>query len=71
MTVSALIKLLQAQDPKRIVVMSCDAEGNAHSPLADLVTMRYDAETTWSGTIHSEDEDDSPGKPALVLYPTN
>lgn len=84
MTVSALIKRLQVEDPKRIVVMSSDAEGNSYSPLSSLGTAAYRADTTWSGQIgleeltaadrkggYSDEDLLEGGKPALVLYPTN
>ncbi len=84
MTIKALIKLLQAEDPNRIVIMASDSEGNSHSPLDGLSTCAYRAETTWSGQtglekLTSQDrkdgytEDDllEGGKPALILHPTN
>lgn len=85
MTVAVLIKRLQQEDPKRIVVMSRDAEGNGYSPLYQVSTGAYAAESTWSGTVGLEPADLTPkaraqgftkadvidGKPALILYPTN
>lgn len=83
MTVAALIKLLSKEDPKRIVVLSADSEGNSYSPLSGAGTAAYVADSTWSGSIGLEkltpalkkqgytDEDVLDGKPALVLYPTN
>ncbi len=84
MTVKALIKLLQAADPNRIVIMSSDAEGNSYSPLSSLGTAAYRADTTWSGEVglekltstlrkegYTEDDLLEGGKPALILQPTN
>lgn len=83
MKVKDLIKLLQKEDPNRLVVMSKDSEGNGFSPLADMSTESYAADSTWSGEIGLEkltpelekkgytEEDVLDGKPALVLWPTN
>lgn len=84
MTVKQLIKLLQAEDPNRIVIMSSDSEGNSYSPLSSVATAAYRADTTWSGEIGLEkltaadkkagytDEDVlEGGKSALILKPTN
>ena len=83
MTVTTLIKLLSKEDPKRIVILSSDAEGNNHSPLSSLGTASYLAETTWSGYVGLEtltpslkkagytEEDVVDGKPALILVPVN
>ena len=86
MTVKQLIERLQKEDPKRLVVISKDGEGNGFSPLADVSTGAYRAESTWAGEIGLEPVDLTPamkrngygeedviedGKPALVLWPTN
>jgi hypothetical protein len=82
-TVEKLIKELQQMDPKRIVVMSKDSEGNSFSPMADLGECSYAEETTWSGSIGLEkltekdrkagysEGDVVKGKPAVCLWPTN
>lgn len=84
MKVKKLIKLLQACDPERIVVMASDSEGNGYSPLADISSAAYRAETTWSGEVgletlteldrkkgYSEEDVIDDGKPAIILHPTN
>lgn len=53
MTVAELIKELQACNPDDIVVMSSDAEGNAHSPLASLWEGTYVPDSTWSGEVYT------------------
>ncbi len=83
-TVKRLIKLLQAEDEDRIVIMSSDSEGNSYSPLASLGTAAYRADTTWSGEVgmekltsadkkagYTEEDVLEGGKPALILQPTN
>lgn len=67
-----------------IVILSKDSEGNRFSPLADLDTGLYDAETTWMGDRYMTDEDrEATGQPdeypkapesavpAVFLWPTN
>lgn len=83
MTVAELIEKLQQENPKRIVVMAKDAEGNGHSPLHDFWAGAYRAETTWYGdvgleTLSADDEergytegDIVEGEPALILMPVN
>jgi hypothetical protein len=73
MTVKALITKLQAEDPNRIVIMSSDSEGNRYSPLSSVNPFRYLPDSTWSGEIYNEDDEELPTgtKAALVLYPTN
>jgi len=84
MTVKELIEELQAVDPGRLVVMSSDVEGNSHSPLCDLSTGAYAAESTWAGEyglekLTPEDEEAGYGEedvledgvPALCLHPVN
>ncbi len=83
MTVGQLIKKLQKENPKRLVVMAKDAEGNNYSPLSSFWTGAYQAETTWYGDVGLEkltrsdiahgysDEDVIKGKPALILTPVN
>lgn len=84
MTVQALIKELQKCDPRALVVMSTDSEGNMYSPLADLDDRyNYAADTTYSGEIGFRKltpelkekgysrEDTVKGRKAVVLWPTN
>ncbi len=67
-----------------IVVMSEDGEGNGYSPLAEVKTAMYSAETTWSGARYmteadrqaQDDPDDYREAPegavtAVFLWPTN
>ena len=82
-TVGKLIELLKQHDPERIVVMAKDPEGNGYSPLCDIDTASYKAESTWCGEIGIEEltpelrkrgyseEDVIGGQKALVLWPTN
>jgi hypothetical protein len=83
-TVGELIEKLKQEDPKRIVVMAKDSEGNSYSPLASFWAGAYCAENTWSGEVGfekltPEDEKDGfteddvleGGRPAIILSPTN
>jgi hypothetical protein len=67
-----------------IVVMSKDGEGNGYSPLAEVETAMYEADSTYSGDRYLSDEDReatgepddynaAPGDavPAVFLWPTN
>ena len=78
MKVKELIKILQEQDPNRICVLSCDAEGNYFSPLSDVSTYLYDKNEHSIGLeeltkeLREEgysEEDLGEGKPALVFWP--
>lgn len=73
-TVKELIQELQKEDPDRVVILSSDAEGNRHSPLAGFDKRAYVEENSWSGEVYDEDdcdlEDEKPVK-AVVLFPTN
>lgn len=79
MTVLQLIKALQKHDPKRLVVMASDPEGNSFDSLRQLSTAAYDPRTREIGLEeltpemtalgYTEDEVMSCGKAALVLYP--
>ena len=84
MLVKDFIKLLQKEDPDRVVVMSRDAEGNGISPFSDLSTCAYVAETTWYGEIgleelteenkeqgFSEEDVKHDGEKAICLWPVN
>jgi hypothetical protein len=84
MTVADLIKKLEKQDPKRVVVVARDSEGNGYSPLASVETGAYRDETTYSGTVglerltpglrkmgFTEEDVFTDGVPAVVLGPSN
>ena len=73
MTVKALIAQLEKHNPNRVVVMASDSEGNSYSPLSSVNPFRYLPDTTWSGEVYNEDDEELPvgTKAALVLYPTN
>jgi hypothetical protein len=74
MTVDELRESIADLPGDLLVVMSSDAEGNRHSPLAEVEPdTRYSAETEYSGTTHHPD--DWPDYPEAVrvvcLWPTN
>jgi len=84
MKVKQLIAALSKENPERLVVCSCDAEGNGHSPLDQIYRAAYAAETTWGGYIglekltaknrragYAECDVLRDGIPAIVLVPTN
>lgn len=76
MTVRELIADLQTLDPDHMVVLSQDAEGNGYSPLTGFSEGRYEALSTWSGDVYSEEDlKDGYGDESLpsvvVLWPTN
>ena len=56
MTVEELIKQLSKLNPKAMVVLQSDSEGNGYSPLAGSEAAKYIAENTYSGFVpHSDD----------------
>ncbi len=80
-------KLIE-DDPKngeRVVVMSCDSEGNGYSPLAEVATDRaYRESNAYSGEVgyeqltpqqreagYGEEDCITDGMPAAVLWPVN
>ncbi len=84
MTVAELIEQLSQQDPARLVICQKDSESNSYSPLSDMWTGAYRAETTWYGEAGHEfltDEDRengygdediiTDGVSALFLCPVN
>jgi len=87
MNVKELKELLNTLPDDTEIVMSCDAEGNRFSPLADSSSQyHYLPDTTWSGDLWSEEDerDYDPDIPedaevcppvdavkALVLWPVN
>jgi len=78
MKVEELIKQLSKLNPKAIVVLQKDSEGNGYSPLAGSEAAKYRAENTYSGEVpHPDDikEMDKEDKKGLVdcvvLWPIN
>jgi len=53
-TVKELQKLLLDLPDDALVVMSRDAEGNGHSPLANVWDGFYKADTTWFGSAYDQ-----------------
>lgn len=74
MTVKELIEQLSVLDPKAVVILQKDAEGNGYSPLAGGEAGYYVAQNTWSGEFFSNiidaKEEGEPSK-AVVFYPIN
>ncbi len=80
-TVKRLIKLLQAEDPDRTVLLSSDPEGNSYATLSSLTTCAFreedcqielGLEKLTSGAKkqgYTQEDVMTDGKPALVLYP--
>jgi hypothetical protein len=74
MTIGELIEALAAMPRDLPVIIAKDAGGNAHSPLADAVDGFYLADSTYSGEVTyegDEDEDEPDGVPAIILRPVN
>lgn len=83
LTVGKLRKALEMFSDDDLIVLSSDAEGNNHSPLAEVVRRWYMPETTWSGEVctypedlaeHERDDYPEPTEDsvlAAVLYPVN
>lgn len=80
MKAGELIKALQNVDANMLVVMSSDGEGNAFSPVADIDRAMYVAESTWSGYLvyDDEEEDDEEAyeiedefEEVVVIWPVN
>lgn len=79
MKVKELIKILQKEDPERLVVLSCDEEGNYYSPLSALNLGKYNKESHAVGlesltreleeSGYSEEDVMEDGVKALILYP--
>jgi hypothetical protein len=82
-----LIDALKDIPDNTIIVLSKDSEGNSYSPLANVESMMYTADSKWSGEIHLpeltdelieqgySEEDirtvDDGAIPCIVLWPTN
>jgi hypothetical protein len=73
MKVSELIEQLKELPQDFEVVQSKDGEGNEFSPLADVSTAMYVADSTWSGELRDEEEmeDEEYKENAIVFWPTN
>ena len=84
MTVKELIAELKKHDPDRLVILQKDAEGNGFSPLEDVSTGAYLADSTWGGEIYleeltpeleaegySSDDVAEDGRKSVVLCPVN
>lgn len=79
MTVAQLIKRLQKEDPKRIVILSSDPEGNSYSELCagSIGTAGWGGEGVGLENLtpelkeqgYSEDDVMYNPKPALILSP--
>ncbi len=86
MNVAELKEVLMGLPDDTLVVLSRDAEGNSHSPLASYWNGHYIAESPWAGELWSEEDErewDShipedaevpvpvEAVPCVVLWPTN
>jgi hypothetical protein len=69
-TVRELVQKLNQYPSDAVVIVSSDAEGNSHSPLDDVSSGVYVADSTWSGELseHSDPESDNE-RLAIVLWP--
>lgn len=58
-TVGALKEALAGVPDDTPVILEKDAEGNGYSPLSGVYTdCVYEAESNWSGEVHSTDDED-------------
>lgn len=83
LTAGQLRKFLQSVPDDQVLVLSCDAEGNRHSPLARVELATYVPDSTWSGEVYCTPEqvatdpetaegwDGPDGVAVVVLIPTN
>ncbi len=77
MTVAKLIKLLQKADPKAIVILASDSEGNSYSPAGDTESSllwhpKYQElkDPSEEGQYVGDDEEPlKGGKKAFVIWP--
>lgn len=70
MTVAKLIKLLSKEDPKALVVLSSDSEGNSFSPATDVSSeplLYHDGEISDPDELNSEDREK--GEPCIIISP--
>jgi hypothetical protein len=71
-TVQELIKELSTHPGDTLVVLAKDNESNRFSPLAESRMCLYRADTTWSGSIYTDPDDESRDSvKAVVLWPVN
>jgi len=73
MTVGELIGQLKAMDPKAVLVVSSNSEGNDYSPLSLIYKANYFPLTNWSGEVYDYDKDAQgvDELSAVVLQPVN
>jgi hypothetical protein len=75
MTVKELKATLEEYDDDDLVVLSRDSEGNGYSPLSQHGGAWYRPDTTWSGDLLDDDEDEpdteSGDVHTVVLWPRN
>ena len=72
MKIYELIALLERHDRELEVIMSKDGEGNDFSPLADVNEGSYRPDTTWSGEVVPEYDNEPPESiPCITLWPMN
>lgn len=78
MKIKQLIKILQKEDPERIVILSQDEEGNYFSPLTAIETAVYDKKEHEIGLEELteelreqgySEEDVKTGTKAVILWP--
>lgn len=78
-TVGELRQILQLFPDDALVVLSKDGEGNDFSPLAEVTSGQYHAESSWAGGYESDDYVEDEGLAiaegaavrAICLWPTN
>lgn len=71
-TVGELIELLKTVDPKMLVALSCDSEGNGFSPIPDQLFYSTGYIENRLGDVDYEDEAFGPNTvPAIILWPSN
>ena len=58
MKVKELLAELSTLDPEMEVVLSSDSEGNRYSPLYAVAPCLYHAESTYSGYLRDENEEE-------------
>lgn len=74
MKVKKLVEILKKMNQDHLVVLQKDAEGNGHSPLSDVGTGAYVAESPWAGELVENEYGEDLGPKAekvVVLYPVN
>ena len=71
MKIKQLIKLLEKEDPNRIVLIASDSEGNSYHLFGGFFGLANCQKNGHEYEIWDEDdeEEERKGKPAFVLYP--